>query len=202
MSLLNGIDWKDEADYFEEEQNRIDERVNRDFSKGSGSLEEDEKIYNKWLRHHGDRERMTAKEFSDEIFVFNQDLEFVMYEIHCTAEYFGIEFIDAIIISDIKYRDYNEGDELNLGKYLDRWNLAIKVINNAFNETPTKLQNAVDTLLGIDADIPIELTKSIMIRENYKANQKSKALTDAFNAIFPDVKHKPTIEIIVNKSLK
>ena len=207
MSILDDIwDSDDNVIDIQEEQRK---NIYRDFSKGSGNKTDEEKTYNKWLRYNRNEKALTAKEFTDETFVESGELEHVLFEIYCTAEYFNIEFDEAIIISDSKYIAYVQGHEINnRGEWITagekqtkRWKLAKKVINNAFNETPTKLQNAVDTLLSINVEIPIELEKSIWVQKNYAKNQKVNALIDAINSIFPDIKHKPTIEIIARKAL-
>jgi len=199
MSLLDFWTDKDsdEMEQIEkEEEQRLEERVNRDFSKGSGKLFSDEKIYNKWLMYHGDVDRKTAKDMTD--FFEIHEMEKAMYEVYCTSQVFDIDFEDAVIISDPVYVKYEQEGS----KKIDRWNLAKKVIENAFLTTPSKLQEAVDTLLTLDSDIPTELEKAIMIRSNYNKNQKAKALQDALSGIFPTLNHKPTIELIARKALK
>ena len=215
MSLLDNvlttdISWEDEMMDTAKEQSK---RVNRNFKTGSGTKTEKEKIYNIWIKEHQGREILTAKKFAEPLFVESQHLEEVMYEIHCTSEYFDIEFEDAVIISDPKYVRYIQGVEQQnqeTGAVIGndgidktkRWELAKRVIKKAFAVKPIKVQNAIDTLLELNLDVPTELTKTIMIQDNYNGNQKVKALTDAFNAIFKDVRHKPTIKIIVRTALK
>ena len=203
MGLLDNVEseWLDEAEYFKEEQKSIDERVNRDFSKGAGIKTDDEKLYSKWLKHHHD-ETITPKELSDELFVCSLTMEQALYEISCTADYFEIEFEDAIIISDSQYIEYNQEGNADLDSRLNRWNLAKKVILNAWLITPSKLNDTVKTLLALNLAVPKELKKTIWVRENYAENQKKEALSNAFNSIFKSITHKPTVEIIVDTVIK
>ena len=212
MSLLDNvietnISWEQEMF---NERKELKARMKRDLSEGSGELFRDERLYNKWLKYHSPNGRYTARDFADNPQI--DDIALAKYEIYCTSEYFNIDFKEAIYISDQKYVRYEQGADLidqdtgeiindNCAENLKKWNLAKKVINNAFNCTLTKIENTISTLNKLKIDIPIELEKIFMVRKKYAKNQKREALTAAFKTIFKDISHEPTIEKIVKKAL-
>lgn len=182
------------------------EEIRLSITKGSGVKPDSLMLYNRYIKRRG-KEPITEREYiSDDFECIEVDR--VEHENNCTM-YFMIKVFDVELdmkessaVSHDIFQSYCEEICKVLEHKIINYYAVLHTIKIAHKISATSMRKTKKTFDALGVEFPKELKIAEYIKEHYAKTQLPKAVIDALNDIFPQIKDKSVLDKIVAKALE
>lgn len=182
------------------------EEIRLSITKGSGMKPESLKLYNRYMKRRGEEPIRAGKYISDDFDCIEVDR--VEHENNCTVYFmkkvFDVELDmrEASTVSHDIFQSYCEGMSKVLEHKIINYYAVLHTIKTAHKISDTSMRKTKKILDALGVEFPKELKIAEYVKDHYAKTQLAKAVMDALNDIFPQIKDKSVLEKIAAKALE
>lgn len=182
------------------------EEIRLSITKASGVKPDSLMLYNRYIKRRG-KVPITARKYISGDFECIE-VDRVEHENNCTVYFmkkvFDVELNtkEASAASHDIFQSYCEEISKVLEHKIINYYAVLHTIKRAHKISDTSMRKTKKTFDALGVEFPKELKIAEYIKEHYAKTQLRKAVIDALNDIFPEIKDKSALNKIVSKALE